>query len=122
MLRFSPGIQCYTSDSAWLEKGAWRRVAVPRKGGTALESMQPTNPQLIPFLPAFTKEEQQKQQQVYCAGSNLSAPQKDLPGSELYKPSSLGLGRKMPLHLWIFLTGKDMQALDGANDTFGLKC
>lgn len=107
------GIQCYTSEDVWLARGAWRRASVPNSGGAKTETMQPANSKVIPFLPAFTKEEQLEQQRQYrlaSAGSLTDGPARPC---RLYDSSPEAASQKLPLHLWVFLGGKDMQALDG---------
>ncbi|CBZ55404.1 conserved hypothetical protein [Neospora caninum Liverpool] len=104
-------IQCYTSDDGWLSRGAWKRVRHPN--GSA-ETLQPTNPLLIPFRPAETLEERKQ--------FHFQFRQKAF--HPLYEDTSVGAcssgtgdgasqAKKLPLHLWILLGGKDMQALDG---------
>ncbi|OEH77533.1 hypothetical protein cyc_02599 [Cyclospora cayetanensis] len=103
-------IQCYTSEDVWLARGAWRRSAVPNSGCIKAESMQPTNPKVIPFMPALNREDQAEQQRQYRAATTGRLLERSGPLSPLYVH---GTEAKLPLHLWIFLGGKDMQALDG---------
>ncbi|KAL8448388.1 hypothetical protein Emag_003939 [Eimeria magna] len=105
-------IQCYTSEDVWLSRGAWKRETVPNTGAKA-ETMKPTNSKVIPFLPAFTKEEQFEQQRQYRQASATSSPDNLISPCRLYDSSPASAANKLPLHLWIFLGGKDMQALDG---------
>ncbi|KAL8442870.1 hypothetical protein Emed_007085 [Eimeria media] len=105
-------IQCYTSEDVWLSRGAWKRETVPNSGAKA-ETMKPTNSKVIPFLPAFTKEEQFEQQRQYRQASANPSPDNLVAPCRLYDSSTASAANKLPLHLWIFLGGKDMQALDG---------
>ncbi|KAL8427895.1 hypothetical protein ACSSS7_007472 [Eimeria intestinalis] len=105
-------IQCYTSEDVWLSRGAWKREAVPNSGAKA-ETMKPANSKVIPFLPAFTKEEQFEQQRQYRQASANPSPESFISPCRLYDSSPSSAANKLPLHLWIFLGGKDMQALDG---------
>ncbi|KEP65846.1 UNVERIFIED_CONTAM: hypothetical protein HHA_315580 [Hammondia hammondi] len=102
-------IQCYTSDDSWLSRGAWRRV---RQANGRAETLRPTNPLLLPFRPSESPLE--KTQFHFQFQRKAFHP--------LYQDASPGAGGgacaggqndKLPLHLWILLGGKDMQALDG---------
>ncbi|CDJ63755.1 LOW QUALITY PROTEIN: hypothetical protein, conserved [Eimeria necatrix] len=107
-------IQCYTSEDVWLSRGFWRRASVPNAGVAKAEAMQPANPKVIPFLPAFSREEQAEQQRQYRLATTAGSFACN-PGAvcRLYESRPEAASQKLPLHLWIFLGGKDMQALDG---------
>ncbi|PFH33687.1 hypothetical protein BESB_079030 [Besnoitia besnoiti] len=97
-------IQCYTSDDSWLARGAWKREV--RKKGT-VETMQPANPLVLPFAPPEGSEETNAQH--FRFRSKAAHP---LYGTQAVAHAQ-NAKKKLPLHLWVFLSGKDMQALDG---------
>lgn len=87
---------------------------MPNAGVAKAEAMQPANPKVIPFLPAFSREEQAEQQRQYRLATTAGSFAYN-PGAvcRLYESRPETASQKLPLHLWIFLGGKDMQALDG---------
>ncbi|KFG66355.1 hypothetical protein TGRUB_315580 [Toxoplasma gondii RUB] len=102
-------IQCYTSDDSWLSRGAWRRVCQPN--GRA-ETLRPTNPLVLPFRPSESPEEKTQFHFQFQRKACHPLYQDAAPGAG-GRASAVGQNRKLPLHLWILLGGKDMQALDG---------